>query len=140
MATWAEFSELAGRFGARQLNSTLWQFGVPSRSGDHEHEVFASHEVMQPDFEFLQLKSGLVRISEADCEQALKAFGQLLVGAIGYQPIFDANGNNFDAMLTLSTSIPLAGIDLSEPTWLLLYINVLGQAGDGLGKQMAPSG
>ncbi len=54
--------------------------------------------------------------------------------------MFDAAGNTIDGMLTLSTSIPLVGIDLSDPSWLLLYINVLGQAGDGLGNQMVTSG
>ena len=131
---------MAGSFGAKQLNPTLWQFGVPARAGDREHEVFVSYEVMQPEFEFLQLKSALVRVSEVDCGQVLRSFGQLLVGAIGYQPMFDANGNAFDAMVMLSSSFPLAGINLSEPTWLLLYINVLGQAADGLGQQMAVSG
>ncbi len=140
MATWTEFCELAGSFGAKQLNPTLWQFGVPARTEDHEHEVFASYEVMQPAFEFLSLKTALVRVSGVDCEQVLRSLGQLLVGAIGYQPMFDAGGNTIDGMLTLSTSIPLVGIDLSDPSWLLLYINVLGQAGDGLGKQMAISG
>jgi hypothetical protein len=131
---------MAGTFGAKQLNPTLWQFGVPARAGDHEHDVFASYEVMQPDFEFLQLKTGLVSASNVDCGQLLRSFGQLLIGAIGYQPLFDANGNSTGGMLTVSTSIPLAGIDLSEPSWLLLYINVLGQGADGIGQQLAQTG
>ena len=46
-----------------KLGATLWQFGVPARTEDHEHEIFVSYEVMQPDFEFLSLKSAINVVS-----------------------------------------------------------------------------
>jgi len=67
----------------------------------------------------------------------MRSFAQVLIGAMGYQPLFDARGNSTDGTLSIVPSIPLAGIDPSEPSWLLVYMNVLGQRADEIGQQMA---
>lgn len=140
MATYHEFCGLAGRFGGTQLTEDVWKFDLQGRGEGRAQKVFVFHEVMPPDFEFLQVKSAFAQIAAVDCEQVIKGFGQLDVGAIGYNPASDAQGNPIDGFLTISSSLPLAVIDLSDPTWLFLYINVLGQAADNLEQQLGTFG
>ncbi len=136
MATWLEFCGLAGRFGGKQLGETAWVFELQSDGEGQLQRVFVFHELMKPDFEFIQVKSPVVPINEVDTEQVLKAFGQLNVAAIGYSPNFDAAGNPIDGFLTLSTSIPLAGLDLSDGTSFFLYLNVVARAAGDMARRI----
>jgi hypothetical protein len=140
MATWHEFCGLAGTFGGEQVGENAWRFDLQGRGEGRTQKVFVFREVLQPDFEFIQLKSAFVMMEMVNCAEVLKAYGQLNVGAIGYSPRFDANGNQIDGFLNISTSIPLAALDLSEPTVFFLYLNVLAQAADNLEQQLSAPG
>jgi hypothetical protein len=140
VATWHEFCGLAGSFGGEQVGENAWRFDVQGRGEGRTQKVLVFREVMQPDFEFIQVKAAFVMIETVNCAEVLKAFGQLLVGAIGYSPGFDANGNQTDGFLNISTSIPLAALDLSEPTVFFLYLNVLAQGADNLEQQLSAPG
>ena len=139
MATWLEFCGLAGAFGGKQVGEKAWMFEVEGSGPDRTQKVFVFHEVMPPDFEFLQFKSAYPMIEAVNSEQVLKESGQLVVGSIGYSPRFDAVGNAFDGFLNLSTSVPLAALDLSEPVPVFLYLNILAQAADNLEQRLSGS-
>ena len=140
MASWYEFCGVAGRFGGTQISETAWRFDVQGRGEARTQRVFVFHEIMKPDFEFIQVKSAFVMMDEVDCEQVLKGLGQLQVGAIGYSPRFDEAGNPVNGFLNITSSIPLLSLDLSEPSWFFLYLNVLGQASDDIEQRLAASG
>lgn len=133
MATYHEFCGLAGRFGGRQLGADVWIFDLQGRGEDRAQKVAVFYEVMPPGgIEFLQIKSAFALISSVDCEQIIKEFGQLNVGAIGYNPRSDSQGNPVDGFVTISSSFPLAAIDLDDATSFFLYLHLLGQAADTL--------
>jgi hypothetical protein len=137
MASWYEFCNLARNFGGKQLNDNGWLFEVQGHTDDRTQKVFVFREVMQPDFEFIQLTSAFALIRTVDCEKVLKAFGRLNAGAIGYSSLSDANGNETDGVLNLTTSIPLAALDLSNPGIFFLYLNIFGQAADNIEDQVS---
>lgn len=136
MASWYEFCGLAGRFGGNQVGEDAWRFDVQGRGEGRTQKVFVFHEIMAPDFEFLQVTSAFAPIASVDCAQVLRGFGQLNVGSIGYNPTFDDQGSPTDGFLTIRSSFPLLAVDLTEPTTFFLYLNVLGQAADNLEQQL----
>ena len=140
MATWHEFCGLARRFGGKQLNETGWMFDLQGCEAGRSQKVFVSYELMKPNFEFIQVRSAFVLINEVDTEQVLKRVGQLQAGSIGYSPLFDRHGNPIDGVLNISSAIPLAVLDLSEPTWFILYLNILARTADGIEQRISAPG
>lgn len=140
MASWSEFCDVAGAYGGKRVGANGWAFEVQGRGADRSQKVYAFHETMPPDLQFVQLTSAFAMIEAVDCAEVLRSCGQMTAGSIGYSPRFDANGDEAGGFLSLSTSVPLALLDLSEPLRLLLHINILAQAADGLEQRYAPSG
>lgn len=140
MATWNEFCSVAPTFGGTQSSGTAWMFHLQGKGEHRSQKVFVFYELMQPDFEFLQVKSAFVRIAEVDSEAILKGLGQLLVGAIGYSPAWGSDGNEIDGFLNITTSIPLRTLDLSDSTSFFLYINVLAQSADDIEQRINAPG
>lgn len=140
MATYSEFCDLADRFGGVQANADVWQFDIPCGGNERTQKVFVIHEITPPDFEFLLVKSSFAAIAAVDCSDLLKDFGQLNVGAIGYNPVCDSRGNPVAGLLTLSSSIPLAICDLADPTPFFLYLHIFGRAADTIEQKLAVPG
>lgn len=139
VATYQGFCQEAGRFGGVQESADVWSFDLQGKAEGRSQVVFVFHEVMPPDLEFLQVKSVFAQIAAVDCAKVLKGFGQLNVGAIGYSPNFDDQGNEVDGFLTIASSFPLPALDLSDPTWFFLYLNLVAQAADALGERVTGS-
>lgn len=139
MAHYEQFCEIAASFGAERLSPDVWRFGLPGRETERTQDVFVFREVMPPDMEFLHVKSAFAPLAGTNCDQVLRNFGQMTVGFIGHNPVFDDQGNQEDGLLTLGTSLPLAALDLTDPLPFLLYLNILGRAADGL-EQMVVGG
>lgn len=139
MATWEDFGDLAQRIGARPLNDTAWVFELPGCEPGRAQKVFAFLEIIEPGFEVLQVKSAFAPIAEVDAEAVIRRLGQMTAGAIGYTPVFDALGNPTDGFVNLSSSIPLAALDLHDPTAFLVYLTIVAQAADDLEHRIATS-
>ncbi|MDQ6944923.1 MAG: hypothetical protein M3256_01340 [Actinomycetota bacterium] len=137
MATWQEFCGLAERFGGEKLNETAWRFELAIPNENRVQTVFVFYEMMRPDFEVIQVKSAFVVLSQLDLDlpTLLQTCGQMQVGAIGYSPTFEDDGSVKDGILNISTSIPLAALDLSDAVPFFLYLNILGQAADSLERK-----
>ena len=131
MGTWDEVCEMAGGFGAQRLGATAWMFELEGRDPDRLQKVFVSYELnlMEPFFEFIQVKSAFVSIAEVDMDRVMRGMGQMQVGGLGYSPLFDAEGNPIDGLVTITTSIPLASLNVGDPT-LLLYLHIVAKAAD----------
>jgi hypothetical protein len=140
MGTWRDVCTIAVQFGARQLNDTGWLFELQGAAEDRTQKVFVSYELMQPDFEFVQIKSPFAPMRDVDVARTLKSFGQLNAGAIGYSPIYDSDGRETDGFLNITTSIPLRSLDLSDPTPFLLHLHILARAADNLERNLSSMG
>lgn len=140
MGSWQEVCAIGSRFGARQMNDTAWLFELQGDDEGNLQKVFVFYELMQPDFEFLQIKSAFVSIREVDAEAAIKKLGQLQVGGIGYAPFRASDGSQADGMLTITTSIPLRSFDLSDPTTFMLYLHILARAANNIGRNFSSTG
>lgn len=134
MATWDEFSALAGRFGGTRLSENAWSFDLQGKGEDRVQKTFVFHETIAPDFEMLRVASAFAPIGVVDCAQVLKGFGQMHVGAIGFTPVGDPA---VEGLLTLVTSIPLACLDLSRPLVFMLYLNIFAQAADNVEQRVS---
>jgi hypothetical protein len=135
VATYQEFCGNAGRFGGTQVSEDVWRFDLQGKGDGRNQKVFVFHEVMPPDLEFLQVKSAFAMIGSVDCTEVIKNYGDLNIGAIGYNPNFDEQGNPRDGFLTISSSFPLPVLDLSQPSWFFLYLNLIARASDSLEQQ-----
>jgi hypothetical protein len=140
MATWTEFCGLARGFGGDQLGEDVWRFDVQGRGETRTQKVMVIHEVMPPMLEFIEVQAGFAMIDAVDCEDVLKRYGALHVGAIAYTPRYAADGAATNGFLSVKTSIPLGALDLSDPTTFFLYLNVLGQAADQLEQEFGTPG
>jgi hypothetical protein len=140
MGSWQEVCAIGSRFGARQMNDTAWLFELQGDDEGSLQKVFVFYELMQPDFEFLQIKSAFASIREVDAEAAIKKLGQLQVGGIGYAPFRASDGSQADGMLTITTSIPLRSFDLSDPTTFMLYLHILARAANNSGRSFSSTG
>jgi hypothetical protein len=137
VATYREFCGHAGLFDGVQVGEDVWSFELPGTGEDRTQRVFVFHETMPPDLEFLQVKSAFTLIDSVDCAQVIKDFGQLNVGAIGYNPNFDAQGNEVDGFLTITSSFPLLVLDFTEPSWFFLYLRLVARAADTLEQRLS---
>jgi hypothetical protein len=137
MGTWPEVCAIAKQSGARQLNDTALLFEVQGAEHGSVQKVFVFHEVMQPDFEFLQIQSAFASIQDVDVEKVIKDLGKLQVGAIGYSPFYDDDGDEIDGVISITTSIPLSPFDLSDPTPFLIYLHILAKAANTIERNLA---
>ena len=140
VAAWDEVCAGVGLLGGRQVNEDACWLELPGEREGRVQRVFVSREVIQPSLEVVQVKVAFVQINDVDVEKVVKRFGQLLAGAIGYAPLFDDAGNPIDGLLTLSTSMPLAALDLSNPTPFLMYLGIMAKAADTIEQEFAAPG
>lgn len=137
MATLQQFQNAMSRFG-EQLSPDVWRVDVPGRGPGRNQKVFVFRELIPPDLDVIKIVSSVAPIALVDPGAVLRAHGLLNVAAFGHNPDYDAEGNPSDGVLTLSTSMPLGGMDLTEPSWFHLYVYLVGQAADKLDQQVSP--
>lgn len=131
---------MAPTAGGNQLGPGAWAFELPGVDEGRTQKVFVFYEVIKPDFEIIRVSSPVSAIADVDAASVLRSFGQLLVGGIGYSPDADDDGRDSGGFLTIATSVPLAALDLSNPTPLLLYLFVLAKAADDVELKISPTG
>jgi hypothetical protein len=132
MATWDEVGRALGLCGAEKLSETAWALEFPTEREGTGSRIFVLHETMEPDLEFAMIKTTIAGINDVDARRAVKDFGQLLTGSIGYSPLFDSAGNAVDGFLCLVNSVPLGILDLTDPMKFLVYLNVFSNTAAGL--------
>lgn len=136
VATWEEFCAFAEANQGRRLSATGWVFDAIGSAADRSQKVFAFLEVLPPGFEILQVKSAFAEIEEVDVEAVVRRLGQLSVGAIGYTPGVGGLGEPTDGYLNLTSSIPLAAIDLSDPLPLTVFLAAMAEVTDDLERHI----
>src|ERR1019366_2900846 len=139
MTKWDDICRVASAFGATELSATAWMFEMHG-SATAMQKVFVSYEVMEPDLEFIQLRSPIAGIDGADCDAILGEYGQLLVGSMGYVPTWKEVGTEVDGWLALISTIPLALLDLSDEANFLIYCNLIARAAEEIGQSTQAGG
>lgn len=137
MASWSDVSAVAHKFGAQRLGDSAWLFEIQGTDESRQQKVFVNYELMPPDFEFLKISSVLTHVKGVDTREILEKAGQFQVGSLNYTPDFDEDGRITDGFITLGTTIPLALIDISDPTWFLLYLHILAHTADAQEQQFS---
>ncbi|MCW2995982.1 MAG: hypothetical protein JWQ18_3477 [Conexibacter sp.] len=138
MATWQELCEKSRAIGGELIGDGMLRFDVVDENESELPTVYAFNEVIKPSFEMLLLKSVLMPIAVIDVPTLLREHGQMLAGSFSYQSMFDPSGREIDGMLAFSTNIPLASLDLSEPSNLFLYIYLFAGATKHVQQQLRP--
>lgn len=139
-ATWQEVCDHCRSFGGELVGSSMLMFDIDAHDGSWAQKVFIMHETIKPDYEILKISSPVGPIQAIDTDALFVNFGQMLAGDFAYTPFFDDNHQPIPGMVTFSTTVPLAMLDLSDPYGLGLYVNILAGATNNLTASLGLSG
>ncbi|MGH4024022.1 MAG: hypothetical protein ACRDRV_05495 [Pseudonocardiaceae bacterium] len=135
MATWSDVSNMAKMYGAEQKSETVWLFNIQGTDESRRQDVYVSYELMPPDFELIKISSLVATLEHVDPGEIFRNVGKFQIGNLGYSPGFEREGGQNDGFITIGTTIPLAIINISDPTFLLLYLHILADLADALEQQ-----
>jgi hypothetical protein len=126
--------------GGVPLSPEAWLFDLPGISDGRTQKVFVFREVISPEFGVLKISSPIANIGDIDSGAVIRVHGQLLVGGLGYSPLFDDAGNPVDGMLCLVDTVPLETLALGDPSPFLLYLFLIARAADDLEVKLSSLG
>jgi hypothetical protein len=132
-------AQVARLLSGQQLSDTVWVFELGGAEQGRRQRVFVTHEVMPPALEFVRVTAAVSMMSLVDAEAVIRRIGQLQTGCVSFTPSA-TEGRPDDGIVNLCTVIPLAALDLSEPTPFLLYLTVFARTADTLEGELLPAG
>ena len=145
-ATWPQVESALAVIGSR-VSDQAWQLTVPIGDTGRSQKVFAFYETSMQDLELIKLQSSLTLLTrsdsmaaglpmsataEADLLPVLREVGQLLIGGLGFVPHDQDCG-----FIVLANTFPLALLDLTNPSVLLMYIARFAGAADQMERKYA---
>ena len=133
MTTWPEVAAAVATIDGVQLSDTAWRLD-PQTSFGKAHVIFVSLEVLQPDMQFLRLFAP-VAADHVDGERVLSTMGSRVIGSIIFSPFRDKQPRG--GFVGLGASIPLAILEVSNPTMFHLYLYSLANAAEGIEQSFA---